>query len=121
MRTLGGVLEEEGDLHVDLVAYYVAVLDHDVHILHPATLHTPQGLGGSGYGLVDGVLEALLRDGADLRYPCYAHGRISPFPNARYSPTLLATTSEGRLNLPRCSSSARLGKEGPRVPRAGSE
>src|SRR5215203_1822686 len=61
---LGTVLKLEGDLHVDLVANYVAVLDHDVHVLHPAALHAPERLGGSGYGLVYGLLEALLRDGA---------------------------------------------------------
>src|SRR5215213_1747987 len=39
--TLGAALKLEGDLHVDLVANYVAVLDHDVHVLHPAALHAP--------------------------------------------------------------------------------
>src|SRR5215211_6430560 len=62
--TLGAALKLEGDLHVDLVANYVAVLDHDVHVLHPAALHAPLRLGGTGYGLLYGVLKALLRDGA---------------------------------------------------------
>ena len=56
--TLGGVLKLEGDLYVDLVASDVAVLDHDVHVLYPATLYAPERLGSSGYGLVDSILEA---------------------------------------------------------------
>jgi hypothetical protein len=70
LKLLGVVLENEGDLEVDLVANYVAILDHDVHILDPGALYIPEGLCGPGYGLPDGVLEALLRDGADLCYPC---------------------------------------------------
>jgi len=50
-NALGGVFELKRDLHVDLVAGDVAVLDHDVLVLDPATLYTPQGLSGSGYTL----------------------------------------------------------------------
>src|SRR5687768_13303820 len=54
------LLQHEGDLHIDLVARDVAVLDHDVHVLHPRTFNASKRLGSTGYGLVDGVLEACL-------------------------------------------------------------
>src|SRR3712207_9410716 len=81
--TLGGILKLEGDLHVDLVAGDVAILDHDVHVLHPATLYTPERLGGSGYSLIDGVLEALLRDGAKFCDSRNAHTFVPPQTLAR--------------------------------------
>src|SRR5215203_2953839 len=74
------LLKLERDLHVDLVAYYVAIFDHDVHVLNPRALYAPQGLGGSHYGLVDGVLETLLRDGAQFRDSRDAHA-FSCLPN----------------------------------------
>ena len=54
----GLLLQYEGDLHVDLVAYYVAVFYQDVLVLHPRAFDTPEGLGGTGYGLLDGIVEA---------------------------------------------------------------
>src|SRR5215208_245826 len=57
---LQSVLQHEGDLQVHLVTLDVAVLDHDVLILDPSTFYVPQGLVGAGYGLLDGVLKALL-------------------------------------------------------------
>src|SRR5829696_4220215 len=60
------LLQHESDLHVDLVANYVAVLYQDVLVLHPATLHASKRLGGSGDSLVDGVLEARLGCSAQL-------------------------------------------------------
>src|SRR5829696_8887272 len=60
------LLQHESDLHVGLVANYVAVLDQDVLVLHPATLHASKRLGGSGDSLVDGVLEARLGCSAQL-------------------------------------------------------
>src|SRR5215210_941194 len=60
------LLQHESNLHVDLVANYVAVLYQDVLVLHPATLHASKRLGGSGDSLVDGVLEARLGCSAQL-------------------------------------------------------
>ena len=81
---VGGFLQDEGDLKVDFVAGDVPVLDHDVPILDPGALYVPQGLNGAGYGLLDGVLKALLRGRADLGYGSYAHGLLShPFSDAR--------------------------------------
>jgi hypothetical protein len=57
---LEGILQHEGDLQVDLVTGYVAVLDHDVQILHPRALDVPQGLVGTRYSLLDGILKARL-------------------------------------------------------------
>src|SRR5215210_5481582 len=54
------LLQQEGYLHIGLVACDVAVLYHDVHILNPAALHASKRLGSTGYGLVDGILEARL-------------------------------------------------------------
>src|SRR3712207_4217148 len=71
--SLGAVLQDEGDRHVGLVADDVAVLDEDVHVLNPGTLYAPKRLIGAGDGLVYGVLEAVLRDGAQLGYSCDAH------------------------------------------------
>ena len=73
-------VQHEGDFKVDLVARDGAVLDHDVLILDPGTLYVPQGLGGPSYALLDGILKALLRDGADLCYRSNAHIFLShPF------------------------------------------
>src|SRR5215203_5736451 len=71
MRVL--LLQQEGYLHIGLVACDVAVLYHDVHILNPATLHASKRLGRTGYGLVDGILEARLRDSAQLCYSGNTH------------------------------------------------
>jgi hypothetical protein len=38
------LLQDEGNLQVDLVADDVTVLDHDVHVLHPGALDVAQGL-----------------------------------------------------------------------------
>src|SRR5215213_8670917 len=71
MRVL--LLQHEGNLHIDLVAGDVAILNHDVLVLHPATLHAPKRLGSTGYGLVDSILEARLRDSAQLCYSGNTH------------------------------------------------
>src|SRR5215212_6654032 len=76
--SLGAVLQHERDRHVGLVAFDVAILNHDVHVLNPAPLDAPQGLGGAGYSLIDGVLETLLGDGAQLGDACDAHISVSP-------------------------------------------
>jgi hypothetical protein len=75
---LEGILQHEGNLQVDLVASDVAVLDHDVHVLHSSTLDVPQGLVGTRYGLLDGVLKAPLGDHADLGYCGNAHVESLP-------------------------------------------
>src|SRR5215204_6870411 len=59
------LLQHEGNFKVDLVAFDVALFDHDVLILDPSTLYVPQGLGGPSYALLDGVLKARIRDSAD--------------------------------------------------------
>jgi hypothetical protein len=41
------LLQDGGDLQVDLVADDVAVLDHGVHVLHPRALDVAQGLVGA--------------------------------------------------------------------------
>src|SRR5215212_9162849 len=76
------LLQDEGDLEVDFVALYVAVLDQDVLVLDPSPLHAPESLGGAGYGLVDGVLEARFGDGAQFGNSRNAHGICVP-PYAR--------------------------------------
>jgi hypothetical protein len=42
------LLEQEGDLHVDLMALDVAVLGRGVLVLHPRTLYAPERPGGAG-------------------------------------------------------------------------
>src|SRR5215211_3376369 len=74
------LLKHEGDFQVHLVAFDVAVLDHDVLILDPSPLYVPEGLGGPGYALLDGILKARIRDSADLCYRSNAHIFLShPF------------------------------------------
>src|SRR5215217_339090 len=74
------LLKHEGNFEVDLVAFDVAVLDHDVLILDPSALYVPEGLGGPSYALLDGVLEARIRDSADLCHCSNAHIFLShPF------------------------------------------
>src|SRR5215218_6206466 len=75
---LGSVLQDEGNLQVDLVANYVAVLDHDVHVLNPGALNVAQGLVGAIEGFPYSRLEALRGDGAYLVDARYAHAPISP-------------------------------------------
>jgi hypothetical protein len=53
------LFQDEGNLQVDLVASYVAVLDHDVHVLDPGALDVAQGLVGAVEGFPYGRLEAL--------------------------------------------------------------
>src|SRR5215204_6050715 len=65
--------QSEGYFKVDLVAFDVAVFDHDVLILDPSALYVPEGLGGPSYALLDGVLKALLRNSADLCHRSNAH------------------------------------------------
>src|SRR5919107_2209754 len=73
-------VKHEGDFKVDLVARDVAILDHDVLILDPSALYVPQSLGGPSYALLDSVLEALIRDGADFCHCSNAHIFLShPF------------------------------------------
>src|SRR5829696_6933702 len=67
------LLQHEGNFKVDLVAFDVALFDHDVLILHPSALYVPEGLGGPSYALLDGVLKARIRDSADLCYRSNAH------------------------------------------------
>jgi hypothetical protein len=74
------LLQDEGDLHVDLVAGNVALLDHDIHILDPSTLHTPERASGTAYALLDSILEAAVGDRADLGYPCDRHALQYSFP-----------------------------------------
>src|SRR5829696_7732739 len=74
------LLQHEGNFKVDLVARDVAVFDHDVLILDPSALYVPEGLGGPSYALLDGVLEALIRDSADFCHCSNAHIFLShPF------------------------------------------
>ena len=54
------LLQHESNFQVDLVAYYVAILDQNVLVLHSCSLYTPERLGGTGDSLVDSVLEARL-------------------------------------------------------------
>src|SRR5215218_8510778 len=63
---LGSVLQDEGNLQVDLVANYVAVLDHDVHVLNPGALNVAQGLVGAIESFPYGCLKALWGNGASL-------------------------------------------------------
>ena len=41
---MGTVLQDEGDGYVDFVTLDIAVIDEDVHVLHPTTLHVAQRL-----------------------------------------------------------------------------
>src|SRR5688572_5656144 len=75
---LGAVLQDEGDLQVDLVANYVAILDHDVHVLNPGALNVAQGLVGAIESFPYGCLKALRGNGAYLVDARYAHACISP-------------------------------------------
>ncbi len=72
------VFQEEGDGQVHLVALYVAVLDQDVHVLHPATLHAAQRARGAVYPLPYGILEALRGRGAYLGNS--GDGHVCPLP-----------------------------------------
>src|SRR5215212_3273427 len=98
------LLKHEGDLEVHLVAFDVAVLDHDVLILDPGPLYVPQGLGGPSYALLDGILKALLRDSADLCYCSNAHIFLShPFFGCSLTTTSytnLPTTVRGEAKHP---------------------
>jgi hypothetical protein len=73
MASLGAVLQDERDVHVDLVALDVAVINEDVHVLYPATLHVAQRLVCAVYAFLDGLLEAFWVNGAQLRYACNRH------------------------------------------------
>src|SRR5919112_1408985 len=57
------LLQQEGHLHIDLVAGDVAVLDQDVLVLDPRPFDAPQRLGGASDRLCDGVVKARLRRG----------------------------------------------------------
>src|SRR5215207_6673583 len=54
------LLQHESNLHIDLVALYVAVLYQDVLVLDPRAFNTPKRLGSTSDGLVYGILEARL-------------------------------------------------------------
>src|SRR5215204_57895 len=54
------LLQHESNLHIDLVALYVAVLYQDVLVLNPRAFNTPKRLGSTSDGLVYGILEARL-------------------------------------------------------------
>src|SRR5688572_889650 len=73
---LGGLLQDEGNRHVGPVADDVAILDHDVHVFYPTPLHAPQRLVSTGDGLIDGVLEAFVGDGAHFDDARDAHMRV---------------------------------------------
>jgi len=94
-------VQHEGDLEVHLVALDVAVFDHDVLILNPSALYVPQGLSGPTYGLLDGVLKALLLDSADLSYRSNTHTFLShPFLRMlAYYLHFLRTIRRGMLNI----------------------
>jgi hypothetical protein len=70
MASLGTVLQDERDVHVNLVALDVAIINEDIHVFYPATLHVAQRLVCVVYAFLDGLLEALWADGAQLRYAC---------------------------------------------------
>ena len=61
------LLQHESDFQVDLVAYYVAILDQNVLVLNPRAFDAPERLGSAGNGLIDGILEARLGRSAQLR------------------------------------------------------
>src|SRR4051794_34991903 len=67
------LLKQELNLHIDLVALDVAILDQDVLILNPRAFDASKRLGGTSYGLVDSIIEARLGCGAQLGYSCNAH------------------------------------------------
>ena len=71
------LLQDEGNLQVDLVADDVAVLDHDVHVLNPSALDVAQGLVGALQSLPYGRLEAVRGDGANLVDARHAHAFTS--------------------------------------------
>ena len=60
-RLPDSIVQDERDLHVDLILRDLVVLDRDPHLLDPGALDVPQGLGGPLDALLDGVLEALGR------------------------------------------------------------
>src|SRR3954469_4259537 len=62
----GSLVQDERDLHVDLILRDLVVLDRDPHLLDPGALDVPQGPGGPLDALLNGVLEALARRGAQL-------------------------------------------------------
>src|SRR5215207_695784 len=70
---LGGLLQDEGNLQVDLVTGDAAILDHDVHVLDPGGLHVAQGLVGTIYAFLYGRLEAVRRSSAYLSHGCNSH------------------------------------------------
>src|SRR5688572_24177918 len=59
-------VEDEGDLHVDLVLRDPAVPELDPLLLDPGRGDPAQGPGGALQPLPDRVLEALARGGGDL-------------------------------------------------------
>src|ERR687897_1453202 len=72
------LLQHESNLHIDLVANYVAVLYQDVLVLNPCAFHASKRLGSTGDSLVYGVLEARLGRGAQLCYSGNTHRYQSP-------------------------------------------
>src|SRR5215203_1305062 len=73
MSSLGAVFKDEGDGYVDLVAPDVAVIDEDVHVLHPTTLYASQRLVGPIYAFLYSFLETIRMDDAQLGYACNSH------------------------------------------------
>src|SRR5918994_1958123 len=80
MASLGAVLQDESDVQVHLVALDVAVIDEDVHVLDPTTLHASQRLVGPIYGFLYSFLETIRMDGAQLGYACNSHASVRPPP-----------------------------------------
>lgn len=79
---LSGLLalfEDEGDRQVDLVTLDIAILDHHVHVLDMSALDISKGASGTFDGLVDRILEALVRDGTHLCYTRYGHEALLLF------------------------------------------
>jgi hypothetical protein len=70
------LLQYEGYLYVDLVALDVAILYQYVLVLNPRPFDAPKRLGGTGDGLLDGIVEARLRGGAQLGHSGNAHTNL---------------------------------------------
>src|SRR3954470_9540029 len=97
----GLLLQYEGYLHVDLVAFDVAVLDQDVLVLNPCAFDAPERLGSTGYGLLDGIIEARLRRGAQLGYSGNAHTYLcASFASSLLPVLLMAQQSKYQTRRP---------------------
>src|SRR5512135_1322997 len=75
--TPGSMIQDEGDLHDDLIFRDLLVLDKDPLLLDPGAPHVPEGLGRTFDALLDGILEALAGCDAQLGNPGDGHGSFS--------------------------------------------